>query len=290
MEETEEQYVWNVRVPTEIRAQLAEQKHSDEDLAKHAPPENKDSPSSGLIYWHTKEDKCLYIGQKYEGKKHGVGTFLDRHNFLYHGNWVNDEKTGLGIRISQLSGNNKIGTYIKGGWKNDLSHGKVEYIRTDGGKFIGTMVNGEKNGKGLLHGTYGKDRENINIYNGDFVDNLQEGDGVLNHYDGRVYTGKFSTGVYHGKGKLVFPKENGKWFDGEWKYGHMSEGKFSWKDGKTYDGDFNTDDQKHGKGEYDFGDGVIWCGQFVNDKPAGIGDQYTNGEWTRGPCPREHEF
>lgn len=77
------------------------------------------------------------------------------------------------------------------------------------------------NGKGKFKAANG------DIYDGDFVNSLYHGTGLLTYPDGSTYQGKFAKGKFNGKGKIIFA------------------GSFA---GAVYEGDF-VNDQYHGKGK-----------------------------------------
>jgi hypothetical protein len=68
------------------------------------------------------------------------------------------------------------------------------------------------------------------------------------HYtDGRVYTGEWMNGAWHGKGTALFSNHD------------------------TYTGDYQRD-QRHGVGVYQWNDGRVYQGGFVNDQRHGLGE------------------
>ena len=56
-------------------------------------------------------------------------------------------------------------------------------------------------------------------YEGDYVEDMKEGEGVLRFADGRVYNGSWKRGKMHGLARFKFSEEEefkkGEWVDGK---------------------------------------------------------------------------
>jgi hypothetical protein len=70
----------------------------------------------------------------------------------------------------------------------------------------------------------------------------------------------------HGYGVHAFPC--GSRYDGSWKEGKMSQGKFRFVQGHVFDGEWH-DGQPSGHGTFTWADGSIFKGQFRNAHPDG---------------------
>lgn len=111
--------------------------------------------------------------------------------------------------------------------------------------YEGERANGRKHGVGRLV-------SNGATYEGDFVEDLKHGQGVLTWDDGRQYRGQWIEGVFHGSAVMT------------------------WPDGRKYAGQY-VDDRKHGEGTFSWQDGRRYQGQWVAGKRHGIG-VYTNAK------------
>jgi len=113
-----------------------------------------------------------------------------------------------------------------------------------------------QNGKGILY------YKNGNIkYEGDFKNNMPDGNGKYIWEDGSYYIGPWVKGLKHGKGKLYYANnnikydgnynldlfdgygkyiaENGEYYIGQWSNGLKVKGTIYSKDDKVlYEGDF----------------------------------------------------
>jgi hypothetical protein len=165
-------------------------------------------------------------GDTYQGtlnknnKKEGYGTYTNKNGFKYKAIWKDDKITDYGIFIDP-EGNYIKGTIVKG----EINKG--EMLIKNKFKYIGDVVNNIPNNKGIIYNFSGK-----YIYEGDFINGVMEGDGIIKYSDGTYYEGQFRNDKYQGKGKIVF------------------------KNGGSYEGDFNNN-LIHGKGKYIYPGGKI---------------------------------
>ncbi len=102
--------------------------------------------------------------------------------------------------------------------------------------------------------------DNGDIYEGQVINNIQNGYGIYKFSNGDVYSGYFSDGYFSGKGTYVWSSS-----------------------GDKYEGNF-TDDLKSGFGIYQsVSEGVTYEGNFSNDIPNGYGIfKYDNGDMYEG--------
>lgn len=98
------------------------------------------------------------------------------------------------------------------------------------------------------------------VYDGQFVDGKQTGQGILRWANGNVYQGNWLNGNRHGSGILTWP--NGNRYDGEWGPNDRPNGygtylySSSVYSGTWVDGCFNDYDGKTawiGKGKWECG-------------------------------------
>jgi hypothetical protein len=99
---------------------------------------------------------------------------------------------------------------------------------------------------------------NNDIYWGNFVNGIIEGQGTYYWADGSYYTGAFTNGLKNGQGT------------------------FYWSDNTIYVGEW-ANDQRDGYGELYLANGDIYSGQWNNDAVNGLGKYtFTNGIYDQG--------
>mmetsp|Transcript_113567 Transcript_113567/g.169856 ORF Transcript_113567/g.169856 Transcript_113567/m.169856 type:complete len:389 (+) Transcript_113567:203-1369(+) len=135
--------------------------------------------------------------------------------------------------------------------KQQMPHGKgtMEY-HLAGRIYQGDWHMGHWHGKGIIRTAEG-------VYEGEVVNDLKEGIGVLYYHDGRQFQGTFKQDDPV-KGTLTFP------------------------DKSKYIGDLHNG-ARHGKGTYYFSDGSVYEGESVMDRFEGKGKMtWTDGGWYEG--------
>lgn len=210
-------------------------------------------------------NKCLFDSRDYiywgeqnlEGKKHGYGTLIYSCGIKYEGLWVND-KFNLYGRIIDLDGTISEGFFIdeklngkgyqstligsyRGDFLNGIKHGLGE-LKTENEVYIGEFEDDQKHGNGrlefILSGNY---------YEGNFVNNKIDGNGVYTWTFGDVYIGEFKSGILHGIG--LYKWVNGDSYEGEYRNGlRWGKGTLVNSNGNKYVGEFQ-DNVPHGKGK-----------------------------------------
>ena len=118
--------------------------------------------------------------------------------------------------------------------------------------------------------------ENGNYYIGEEKDNKREGKGILYYKNGNIkYDGNWKEDLPEGNGKYI--DKDGKYYIGEFKKG-LKKGKgidYDKNDKIIYEGDF-INGKKEGNGKYNFKTTYYFIGQFKNDKREGKGILYYN--------------
>lgn len=183
---------------------------------------------------------------------------------------LSGKKTGLG----KLNCNDGASYY--GYFKDDLFSGFGLYVNSNGDYYLGEWENGKSNGQGLL--AIGKDTVK---YNGSWVDNKKEGEGVESYIDGSVYKGNFKDNEKHGHGIYTFP--DGSSYIGNFERSLFNgKGEYIWADGRKYVGMFK-DNKLHGLGEHEWRDGSKYVGEYVHDMKKGYGEYtWSNGKMYKG--------
>ena len=208
-------------------------------------------------------------GDMYQGtisndnKKEGYGTFKTKNGFKYKAIWKDDKIIDYGIFIDPE------GNYIKGTIINGQIN-KGEMLIKNKFKFIGEFINNLPNNKGVFYNFSEK-----YVYEGDLVEGLMEGSGIIKFADGSWYEGQFKNDKYEGKGKISF--KNGGSYEGEFNNNLMNgKGKYIYPDGKFYEGNFQNG-LKHGFGKITWNENKYFEGYWINNKQHGEGKYFLNG-------------
>lgn len=175
----------------------------------------------------------------------GRGRLLTSDLNLFEGEFKNDFFNFEG------SMKNEEGMTLRGIFKNLLMSGVGHEEWTNGTKYHGYYEDGVKKGRGkLLWENENKSKEES--YEGEFINDVFEGDGVYCWGTQKKYTGQWKNGQMHG------------------------EGVFNWKDGRIYKGEFKFD-KKNGSGTLTWNDGRVWTGSWKDDKQEGTGEMTDTG-------------
>ena len=116
------------------------------------------------------------------------------------------------------------------------------------------------------------------IYTGQMVNNMPEGQGVLlDTKENTKYEGEFKNGLFHGQGLFKWIEKNDV-LDGTFENGYPIEGKYTFSNSNYYEGEFNKDWKFHGKGLLNksiFNEdgtvntyGILYEGEFKNGNTA----------------------
>ena len=102
-------------------------------------------------------------------------------------------------------------------------------LQCENGRYIGQVVNGLREGKGIYY-VFNGDR-----YEGDWKNDKREGKGQEYFNNGDIYKGKQKNGLREGKGVELY--HSGNKYEGDFKES-KKEGKgiFYWYDGDRYEG------------------------------------------------------
>ncbi|XME02556.1 hypothetical protein QYZ88_018070 [Lachnospiraceae bacterium C1.1] len=192
-----------------------------------------------------------------------VSHFLTRHM------WEQDNLVG--------AYNGKVVLYYDKEKKNPKFRGKLEKgIRQGAGitydennmeVFNGVYLDGEYEGKGKLF------KDGVPVYNGTFKAGVYDGEGTIYDDNGMIlYEGGLADGVYEGEGSLY---EMGELiYEGSFSKGKYSGHGIEYKRGiKVYDGKFE-EGLYEGRGRL-FDDGnMVYDGEFSMGKKSGQGIEY----------------
>ncbi len=191
-----------------------------------------------------------------------------------------DCKSGKGVYQYQN------GAKYSGAFEHGKPHGKGTLFFANGNKYIGDWVKNLKEGQGKMILTSGE------MYEGQFVANRFHGYGSYKFQNGNVYVGYWEDGKPHGQGTLT--KVGGEEVIGIWEAGEITHEEKLNQSGEpenhtevVYEElpDCNVSYCAGGLGQYAYGDGSRYEGEFLNGLPHGQGicfyangDKYT-GDW-----------
>lgn len=211
-----------------------------------------------------KNDVDTFGGEFFDGEFQ-----IDEYGNKYKGGMKKGKRHGKGY-IIYTSGN----TY-KGQFKNGVKEGKGEFIfNTTRERYVGEFHNDKISGKGKLW------HQNGAVYEGEYKNGKREGKGVMTYRDGGRYEGEWFADKKNGQGKEYYAKSN-IYYEGSFQMGlREGFGVMKWPDGHVYKGNFSKD-KMNGYGEYDYGDGRIFKGIFVDDQRSDgeFTHKDNNGKW-----------
>jgi len=227
---------------------------------------------------------ATYKGQWKGNARHGVGvqTWLDGAKFT--GTWLESFAEGLGQFM------HADGDIFVGQWKQNAAQGLGSYYHRKGQTtYRGEWVEDLQHGQGVEQWDGGS------RYSGQFVWGKKQGYGIYEWPDGSVYRGEWQANSINGFGHYI--GKDGREFRGMWKGAVIHGcGKYSWPDGRRFCGQY-ADDQKEGFGVFTWRDGRRFDGWWHQGKQHGYGITYRTtgeiikrGQWTMGRPPETPEM
>lgn len=233
--------------------------------------------SNPVIQKNISKQILNYEGDIDDGKKHGIGKYIDKDGDIFEGKWENnmfingtatltDGTFEEGFFLDfQLHGYGKATSKDEDGDEGDLI---IEEGEFDNGYLIkgkityadGSLEEGEFNEEGLngIGKSKIKDEENEwHLEEGKFENGILI-EGKIIYADGLVENGEFNEeGELNGKGMRIWP-EDGGFQDGIWQNDEFIEGtvKLVYDNGSSYEGNMK-DDEYHGYGKLIKQDGSI---------------------------------
>ena len=154
------------------------------------------------------ENGEYYIGEFKDNKMHGKGKLYYKNKKIkYKGIFTNGkyEKNYKSIILYFLIAIiiliiSIVAFYIYSNENKNENNQKI--ILNDSNYYIGEIKNGKPNGKGKVY-----NKNNVLIYEGDFINGIKEGIGNMNLGDDKYYYGYFKNGKFNGKG-ILYKKLN----------------------------------------------------------------------------------
>ena len=186
------------------------------------------------------EDTCIYLGNKFNEKKDGLGLeIFNNTNAKYFGVFRNGKRVHLG----RFSINNNLNQYYFNG-------------------FI----------QGIYAWGYGwvSDKKNLKDYEGMWENSMKNGYGIEKYGNNAEYKGCFLNGKREGIGYYKWYEDNSS-YEGEWKENKLNGyGIYKFSDGSEYRGQWKKS-KLHGFGIFIYPGIKQYFGFFKNDKRAGFG-------------------
>lgn len=211
-------------------------------------------------------DNSQYQGAFKNGKQEGKGKIFFSNGSTYEGDWQEGNREGKGV-FTMPEGHVYVGDFRKNRFAGT---GKMRFPTED--QYEGDWQNDQPNGKGIY--TFkGGDR-----YEGEFKDGKFHGKGVMTYKSGDRYEGLWAQNRRHGEGKLN--RADGKIEQGLWENGKFSASSTEKNEnGAEKPRNCNKEYCREGRGEFLYGDGSRWVGEFKDGDPRGEGTcYYTNGD------------
>jgi hypothetical protein len=197
--------------------------------------------------------RVKYEGEWFYGLQKGNGSMIYTDGRKYIGEWDNGMLNGYGVFTYAENDLYNRSRYI-GQWKHDTQWGRGKMLYKYGKQYEGDLVNGFADGRGVL--TFpDNDDQNRAVYEGEVKCRKMWGKGVLKFKNGEKYEGDFVNDMYEGFGVLTFAEDDPRGrmkYEGELKANYFwGNGTLAWKDGSQYEGQWEIDERK-GFGIYTF--------------------------------------
>ncbi|WP_158211145.1 AHH domain-containing protein [Myroides phaeus] len=216
----------------------------------------KNSKAEGDLTW-LKNGKIYYKGAWVNNQMHGKGIMFNKQGVEQRGIWE------FGKMILNDSGiENDLGVYY-GEMVNGKADGYGEMLYKNGGKYYGSWKESLWDGegalvsqrdsivgnweRGILSG-FGLYKNDIYLYEGEWLDNKPSGLGFIMYNDLTAYSGGWYEGKKEGEGHVNF--SNGDSYSGQWKNDEFNgEGIYVYSNGDSYEGNW-LENRNHGNGIY----------------------------------------
>ena len=182
-----------------------------------------------------------------------LGKIINKMNYIIIENKKNLDliRDDINKILNQMNDKNSVLKF------NDIMNNKE--LKYNNGRYVGQVVNGKKDGKGIYYYNEG------DIYEGERRNGKKEGKGIYYLKDGERYEGDFRNGYFEGKG--IYYYNSGNKYDGDWRNAQKEgNGIFYYNSGNRYVCEFRYG-IKEGKGIKYFNNGDRRMGDYYNDEP-----------------------
>lgn len=212
-----------------------------------------------------------YIGETESKKYSGFGVLIKQQEVLI-GHFVKSKANGY----CSYFRDGKI--VYRGMWKKHQLHGEgIQYTQDD-------TISGIWDKGKLVRAKLSKDTK-VGRFSGYIENNLPNGQGSMEYFNGWNYTGNWKNGLWNGEGELTTPDFA---YTGEWSNGKPNgEGVVEYSSGEYYDG-YWEDGKREGWGDALNSDGSYYVGEWLAGEYGGIGTLYFadnsvyDGQWQCG--------
>lgn len=212
-----------------------------------------------------------YIGETESKKYSGFGVLIKQQEVLI-GHFVKSKANGY----CSYFRDGKI--VYRGMWKEHQLHGEgIQYTQDD-------TISGIWDKGKLVRAKLSKDTK-VGRFSGYIENNLPNGQGSMEYFNGWNYTGNWKNGLWNGEGELTTPDFA---YTGEWSNGKPNgEGVVEYSSGEYYDG-YWEDGKREGWGDALNSDGSYYVGEWLAGEYGGIGTLYFadnsvyDGQWQCG--------
>lgn len=154
----------------------------------------------------------VYKGHWSDGKKEGYGTYIFNNSDVYKGQFVNDQINGKGT-LTKANKNAQVGQWYNGALVSEIQKpSKVSGISNS----LQSTLNCNEVDCHNVSGRYSY--SDGSYYEGMFVRNQPQGEGVCYYSNGSKYIGGWKNHSPHGIGVMTFV--SGKKYGAEWSYGN----------------------------------------------------------------------
>ena len=165
-----------------------------------------------------------------------ISDVIIKMNFI-----INENRKNMGLIMNQFTKlENQISLLNQKLNINNINN--QQELKFENGRYIGQVVNGLREGKGIYYVNNG-DR-----YEGEWKNDKRDGKGIDYFHEGDRYEGDFRNGNKEGKGIYYYNRE-------------------PWK-GDRYEGEWRND-KKEGKGILYYNNGDRMMGDYSNGNPIG---------------------
>lgn len=231
---------------------------------KSASKGESHSSTSNYFDRESAELKDLSAPSTSSTKEHRRHTF--KTGATYDGQWIGNTRSGFGVQRWA------DGASFEGQWKEDRANGGGVFQHSNLDVYVGEWRNNVAHGCGTYwhQGPHtGGHSSPRTTYEGDFRDDLQDGNGVEIWAEGSRFEGQFSRGKKHGYGVYVWP--DGSCYSGRWHANQIDgPGEYVGKDGRLFVGEWQGS-VMHGFGRSTWPDGRRYEGQYGADQKEGFG-------------------
>eukprot|EP01006_Ploeotia_vitrea_P012328 TRINITY_DN3270_c0_g1_i1.p2 TRINITY_DN3270_c0_g1~~TRINITY_DN3270_c0_g1_i1.p2 ORF type:complete len:285 (-),score=64.29 TRINITY_DN3270_c0_g1_i1:2517-3371(-) len=213
----------------------------------------------------------IYAGDRDEfNQRTGEGKAIFANGDMYEGQYWEGKKNGKGKYIFKSLGMSEVDKLISEQWKareaqpEDQQADVDEFIQKSSQQFAvgpecvrfaiqentfypcynGEYVNNMRHGRGIMKNKDGS------VYSGSWKHNKRQGEGIYYYVNGDIYSGQWVDGLKHGNGRYTYTGKKGEYV-GSWENGLCVEGQWRMTE-VYYEGKFEKNKPCDENGEIKF--------------------------------------